>query len=58
MTFSEYLVSKKIDEQLFKAAEPTRFEEWETLFAQMHTESFTAQKKFFINKIRRAYLLK
>lgn len=57
MTFSEYLISKKIDEQKFKAAEPLRFEEWRALFEQVHPDSFTMQKKFHINPIRRTYLL-
>lgn len=55
MTFAEYLLSKKIDEKKFQAAEPQRFEEWKHLFEQMHPESFTAQKKFLINPIRRKY---
>lgn len=57
MTFSEYLTSKKIDEEKFKAADPQRFEEWRLLFEQVHPDSFTMQKKFHINPIRRAYHL-
>lgn len=57
MTFTEYLQSKKIDEAKFRKAEPQRFDEWEMLFTQMHPESFTSQKKFLLNPIRRKYLL-
>ncbi|TDB64554.1 hypothetical protein [Arundinibacter roseus] len=55
--FEEYLFSKKIDAEKFKASESDRFYEWNTLFQQLHPESFTAQKKFLINDVRRRYLL-
>ena len=58
MSFEEFLKNKKIDENLFKKAEPERWEVWKTLFEQMHPNSFTAQKKFLINDTRRRYLLK
>jgi hypothetical protein len=57
MTFSEYLVTKKINEKQFQEAEPQRFEEWKTLFEEVHPENFTVQKKFLINPTRRKYLL-
>nr|WP_305953149.1 hypothetical protein [Emticicia oligotrophica] len=38
-------------------SEPERFAEWRRLFAEMHPESFTSQKKFLINPTRRKYLL-
>ncbi len=57
MTFPEYLISKKINEEKFKAAEPQKFEEWRLLFEQVHPDSFTMQKKFFINAARRKYML-
>lgn len=56
--FRDYLVSKKIDPNEFKAAEPELFEKLATIFDQMHPDSFTAQKLFLINPIRRKYLLK
>ena len=31
------------------------WEEWEHLFGQMHPDSFTAQKLFLINKVRRMF---
>ncbi|GAB2618644.1 hypothetical protein GCM10027035_13540 [Emticicia sediminis] len=55
MTFEEYLITKKIDPEKFKKSEPQRFDEWKFLFAQMHAESFTSQKKFLINPTRRKY---
>lgn len=58
MDFEEFLKNKKIDENLFKEKEQARWQEWKTLFEQMHPNSFTAQKKFLINDIRRKYLLK
>ncbi|MFN4145684.1 MAG: hypothetical protein ACK4GN_07660 [Runella sp.] len=58
MTFEEYLKSKKIDVLAFSRHEAERFEEWKTLFEQIHPESFTAQKKFLLNDTRRKYLLK
>jgi hypothetical protein len=58
MTFEEYLTSKKIDIQAFRQHEAERFHEWQILFAQLHPESFTAQKKFLINDTRNKYLLK
>lgn len=58
MTFEEYLISKKIDITTFRQHEAERFNEWERLFAQLHPESFTAQKKFLINDTRRKYRIK
>lgn len=57
MSFEEYLISKKIDQIAFQKAEPDRFLEWQKLFNLIHPDSFTAQKKFLINPIRRKYLL-
>jgi hypothetical protein len=58
MNFEEYLVSKKIDGTAFRAAEPNVWKEWNTLFEEMSPASFTAQKLYLINSIRRKYLLK
>jgi hypothetical protein len=55
MEFQEYLKLKKISLIAFKKGDIDRFEEWETLFQTMHPESFTAQKKFLINEVRRRY---
>lgn len=57
LTFDEYLIQKNIDREQFQAAEPDRYREWDTLFSEIHPDSFTLQKKFFINDVRRRYLL-
>ncbi|MCF2443200.1 hypothetical protein L0657_04455 [Dyadobacter sp. CY345] len=57
MEFEEYLTTKKIDYIAFQKADPGRFEEWNQIFRTMHPDSFTAQKKFLINDIRRRYHL-
>lgn len=58
MSFEDYLVSKKIDKTAFQEAEPERYAEWSKLFQHTHPESFTLQKKFLLNPMRRKYLLK
>lgn len=58
LTFEEYLAQKNIDQEKFRQAEPDRYQEWITLFGQIHPESFTNQKKFLINDVRRRYTLK
>ena len=57
MEFEEYLKVKKIDSAAFKTADQARFLEWESIFLTMHPDSFTSQKKFLINDIRRRYHL-
>ena len=57
LSFEDYLIQKKIDKALFLKFKPLIFEEWKQLFEQIHPDSFTAQKKFFINAIRREFLL-
>lgn len=55
MDFEEYLHSKKIDSATFKVSESGEFSRLEKLFVQMHPSSFTAQKLFLINSLRRKY---
>ncbi len=57
MTFSDYLLSKKIDESSLQKGEPEMYLEWKTLFNSIHPDSFTLQKKFLLNPMRRKYLL-
>ena len=57
MEFDEYLTGKKIDAAKFRAAETDQYESFKEIFDQVHPESFTQQKLFLINKIRRAYKL-
>ncbi|MEO0332280.1 MAG: hypothetical protein AAF223_11445 [Bacteroidota bacterium] len=56
-TFEEYLVEKKIDSEAFQAEEEALWNEWAILFEQLHPNSFTTQKLFLINKIRRRFPL-
>ncbi|QJD79360.1 hypothetical protein [Spirosoma rhododendri] len=58
MSFSDYLADKKIDGPQFQQAEPAVYSEWAALFEQMHPDSFTVQKKFLINALRRRYMLR
>ncbi|MBE63484.1 MAG: hypothetical protein CMB89_14080 [Flammeovirgaceae bacterium] len=57
MNLRSYLITKKIDPDLMKKAEPERYKEFNLLFSQMHPDSFSAQKLFLINKLRRKYKL-
>jgi len=57
MTFETYLSEKKIDATAFRENEPQRWEDFRKLFGQVHPNSFTAQKKFLINDLRRRYRL-
>ncbi len=57
MTLEDYLSGKKIDPALFRAAEPARWAEFRASFEGVHPDSFTAQKKFLLNDLRRRYLL-
>ena len=54
--FKAYLEAKNIDSDQFKSAEPERWEDWLTIFSETNQKSFTTQKLFLINKIRRKYL--
>jgi len=57
MTWEEYCIKKKINSEAFKLAEPERWSSLKNIFEQVHPNSFTEQKKFIINDIRRRYLL-
>ena len=57
MTFKEYLIGKKIDPEKFSKKEPARYQEFKGLFDQIHPDSFTQQKLFLINQIRRQFKL-
>ena len=58
MDFEAYLVSKKIDSVQFSNAEPNVWSTWKSEFEQIHPNSFTAQKLYLINPVRRKYPLK
>ncbi len=57
MDFESYCIGKKIDFNTFKKEDNERFTIWESEFMQMHPNSFTSQKLFYINEIRRRYPL-
>jgi hypothetical protein len=57
MNFEDYLRLKKIDPLRFAEAEPALFADWKRIFEQVSADSFTAQKKFLLNPIRRKYLI-
>jgi hypothetical protein len=58
VTWEEYLISKKIDSATFRQAEPERWQNWQREFEQINPNSFTSQKLYLINPIRRKYPLK
>lgn len=58
MTFDEYLIGKHIDSATFKSTEEPLWQNWKNEFEQLHPKSFTAQKLYLINPIRRKYPLK
>jgi len=58
MTFEDYLSGKKIDPALFRAGEPARWSAFRASFEGVHPDSFTAQKKFLLNDLRRRYFLR
>jgi len=57
MDFEEYLKSKKINSESFKKSDLKLWTELSQLFQKMHPKSFTSQKLFLINPIRRKYPL-
>ena len=56
--FETYLSEKMIDSQAFRLNEPEKWQSFQELFGKVHPNSFTAQKKFLINDLRRLYHLK
>jgi hypothetical protein len=58
VNFEDYLQSKRIDSSAFQKSEPHLWNTWKAEFEQMHVASFTAQKLYLINPVRRKYLLK
>ncbi|MFN8340897.1 MAG: hypothetical protein U0V64_04440 [Cyclobacteriaceae bacterium] len=55
MTLETYLADKKIDADSFRLNDPERYNEWSVLIAKLHPASFTSQKLYLINKIRRQF---
>lgn len=52
---SLYLEAKKIDADALRHAEPAIWKDFMAEFQYMHPASFTAQKLFLINSLRRRY---
>jgi hypothetical protein len=57
LRWNDYLRLKKIDADAYQRASPEQYAAFEAQFMHMHPESFTAQKLFLINDIRRAHPL-
>jgi len=57
MNWEEYCISKKIDSEKFRLAQPAKWSELKKIFEQVSPISFTEQKKFIINDLRRRFLL-
>lgn len=57
MTFEEFLIKKKINPVQLKDTEQAFFDEFKSHFEQMGEKSFDHSKKFWFNKLRRAYPL-
>lgn len=53
--FATYLTGKRIDSEKFEKGDPTTYSEYQEQFEQMHPASFTSQKLFIINNLRRSY---
>jgi thymidylate synthase len=53
--FEEYLTDKKINANAFRENEAEIWAEWQQLFSEVHPNSFTQQKLFLINAVRRKY---
>lgn len=52
-----YLASKKIDAKNFAQGDPDRYQAFARVFGQVSPESFTQQKLFLINGLRRRFPL-
>ena len=55
--FIAYLEGKNIDAKAFKLGDADTYIEWEEYFSQVHPKSFTSQKFYLINNIRRRFQL-
>ncbi|EJF11786.1 hypothetical protein [Pontibacter sp. BAB1700] len=58
MTFEEYLVKKRINKEAFAAEDPARYQAWESMYAQMHPNSFYVAVKMVLNNVRLRYHLR
>ncbi|HEY9560211.1 MAG TPA: hypothetical protein VIR29_05420 [Anseongella sp.] len=58
MTFEEFFQKKKIDLTTLGAERPALLDEFKKHFEAMGEKSFDHTKKYWFNKLRRAYPLK
>ncbi|PVY44158.1 hypothetical protein C8E01_101524 [Pontibacter virosus] len=58
MTFEEYLIKKRINREAFAAEDPARYQAWESMYAQMHPNSFYVAVKMVLNNVRLRYHLR
>lgn len=58
MTFEEYLIKKRINRDAFAAEDPGRYQAWESMYAQMHPNSFYVAVKMVLNNVRLRYHLR
>lgn len=56
-TFEEYCTAKNINHEAFAKAEQALYTELKEVFEQVSPVSFTQQKLYLINNIRRKYQL-
>jgi hypothetical protein len=57
-SFENYLETKNIDPQLFANRDPENFADLKSFFDQTGSTSFSQQKLFLVNPLRRLYPLK
>lgn len=58
MEYLDYLKGKKIDPAKFETGDKELFDKLKLLYEQVHPNSFTQQKLFLINNVRRKFHLK
>lgn len=55
--FDQYLIAKKINPGRFRKAMETQYKEFRVIFNEVSPSSFTAQKLFWLNRLRREFPL-
>ena len=58
LDFKTFLQKKKIDPKAFAQQQQEEYVRWKKLYDQVHPNSFTAQKLFLINQVRREFPFK
>ena len=57
MEWDTYLEQKKINADAYMKGNPVQYQEFKEIFYQVSPNSFTSQKLFLLNRIRRQYPL-